>query len=1436
MKRPVILQLAIICILSTFASGLSAQSTKKYLSFEQQQLKSSSAQDNIQAILQKSATEPNTYSLLLPGANVYSTITSAGAFHQLYMEGLSPFGDAGSPGLPAKNLLIRIPKGAAPSIEILELDTIVHKNINIAPNLPPEKDLLDIQQEHINEKQYQTDAFYPNKWVEIIDIQTQRDISYALVQIHPVQFNPVKKQIKVARQLRFKVNVPELKSAQSLNTTEPPNYLILAPKTYAEAAHTWLNWKNQSGFKADLVLQENWTINKIRSTIQSKSNSTPPDYLLFIGDHEQLPAESFYREDDGELKLYVSDLYYACLDGEDDYTPDMAYGRLPVSSPEEAQQVVNKLINYAKHPPLEEAYYKTVIGCAQFQDEDDDGKADRRFVQTSEDIGDYLKTKNYTYKRIYYAEDGVTPKYYNDSKYSSGGELPTELLRSSGFKWDGDAAQINAAINAGSFFTFHRDHGLTSGLGWAHPEYTVEHLEQLENENQPTILYSINCHSGKFNVPESFAEAMLLHHEGGAVAAFCATNTSFSGYNDAMIVAMVDAVWNDPGVVPDLGSDNYSQLKEHDAITDLGNILTYGKMRMLEQWSGNLDTHQHIFELFHLFGDPSMHMPTAVPQIINATIPDWLPEPGNNLQVSSSNCSSAYVSITTATGEVIHGDYLSEGNISFSWNDIQEDSIICTLTKEGFVPLIKTIKQAQPILAAPASMNLSILTESQFPYTHEFTLKNVGTGSLNIQPLTASNSALTFSPGTELVLNSDESITIYLNIESAVRGTHKDSITVTDGTRTRYIPVVYTCATKPESTNGMWTKSHSPYIIDQNITVASEDHLVIEAGTEILFSKGATFNIQGSLEALGTAQEPVTFRNLEQESWKGLSFLHHETNSSTLEHCTISGVAKKDGYGGAVYIENYPNVHFSHCRFVDNTSEKGGGVYATNTQATFTNCLFDNNAAEYGGALYILEANIKVSNSILSNNKSILYGGSGGGIYCKTADPLIEGCLIHNNYAAFAGGIYLRDESNALLVNNTISGNLSNYGAGIRIKTDCDPKIYNSILWKNEAFSGGNEIYAYEDCEPRFIHCIVEGGKEKIRIYQDKVFTGSLENCSTDDPEFTNEEESNFSLSSSSPAKDNGTNSVSQYTFPEKDIQGGERIRYDGIDMGAKEFQNYAPTQIRLSCDSLMRGLEAGELIGLLLTEDQDVDGTYQYTLHNEAVKTLFSIRNDSLFAAQPLVSLSSDVIDLDLESTDQGFGHPTCRNWVNLKLSDSNTSQIKSLSPIKTTLYPKDTTVVLSEYFKTKNSSLSIQYEIGEISHSSVASASLEDDQLHISYKEVGRSYLPLTTVCGNETTNYSIAIEVWGPNAVNIPHKKVLKTYPNPCRHTLFIEAKAELQEVIASVFDMQGRKILTQTLLRTNGQQLALPVSNLESGMYLLQLENKQGILQSSTFVKE
>jgi hypothetical protein len=593
-----------------------------------------------------------------PGANIANTSVNGTGYQFLHIKGFAPMGQIGAPALPAHNEVIAMPPGAEGNIVIINSSYHEYDGYMIHPALEPALDTDGAPDPEfwIDDEIYNKDEFFPKSIVEITNVALNRGIPLAYTQIRPVQFNPVTGKIRVYTLIDFKLeykgnkqsfttiandnslhftnklkrlvinsdNIPEGITGNTESKLGEKEYIIITHDQYLTAANDLANWKRQMGYSVEVVSSSSWTEPQVQSAVQTRYDawSPKPDYFVIFGDHDgsyAVPGKvintPYSAPDDGP---FATDLYHACMDGGTDWHPDIAWGRISASSLTEANVIVNKIINYEKNPPTTESFYTDVLNCAQYQDDDNNGYADRRFCHTSEDIRDYLQDEfSYNSTRVYHTDATTTldTRRYNNTTYSNGQLIPAEL-RSPSFNWVGGATEITNAIDAGKFMVFHRDHGYVGGSGWHRPYYTTTSMNSLNNGDLLPVVFSINCHTGEYQLSNCFAEKFMRMENKGAVGVVGASFFSLSGWNDAISVGMIDAIWADPGLYPVFGTGgtgaNYT-IGAGNEIRTMGDVLLQGLYCMEQNFNGHPTYDRYEYELFMYFGDPAMSIWTENP-------------------------------------------------------------------------------------------------------------------------------------------------------------------------------------------------------------------------------------------------------------------------------------------------------------------------------------------------------------------------------------------------------------------------------------------------------------------------------------------------------------------------------------------------------------------------------------------------------------------------------------------------------------------------------------------------------------------------------------------------------------------------------------------------------------------------------------------------------
>lgn len=588
-----------------------------------------------------------------------------------YLWRISGFGHSvvpGEPDVPVRWDSFALPEGCASfTVSVLE-SACVDVPLRLSPARAPQPEGKESPAVVPDIAPYE--GWFPREVVETGEVRVYRGRSVAEVGVYPVRYDWKNGVVRACSKIVYRVTFGEggLRSAPEGriapddsfldNTTLNGNvgaagyemfrsagdtgsagkdYLILSTPEFEEAVRRLADWKRTLGFGVHTRLRGDWTPERIKSAVKEVYRSAPSlYYLLIVGDHDDVPAEDMARTIVNNKGYafdyrYVTDYYYGCVDGEGDVLADLYRGRLPVSTAMEAVTVVDKIIRYERNPVRDAAFYDMRLHCAYFEDcfpdgtdGPGDGIEDKRFTLTSEEVRNYMLSKGKTVNRVYFAYDYnysetdnyPPPTFWNKGEFAWGDSIPVELQRPY-FAWDGDSADIVRYIDEGAFYVLYRGHGTDST--WVQPHFTGDNILSLANGDRLPVVFSINCETGSFQEDDCFAEVFLRKKGGGAVAVYAATEKSWPGYNDAMVIGMFDAIWPDPGVDSKLYNflgmtTSPSRLRE---TTRLGEILDQGLRRMEEtwgqSWKGNSISTQFTREIFHCFGDPGMRIYTDTP-------------------------------------------------------------------------------------------------------------------------------------------------------------------------------------------------------------------------------------------------------------------------------------------------------------------------------------------------------------------------------------------------------------------------------------------------------------------------------------------------------------------------------------------------------------------------------------------------------------------------------------------------------------------------------------------------------------------------------------------------------------------------------------------------------------------------------------------------------
>ncbi|UCF69811.1 MAG: hypothetical protein JSW49_06295, partial [candidate division WOR-3 bacterium] len=501
-------------------------------------------------------------------------------------------GNIGQPRLPTIKKTVAVPYGAEIKIEMLNseyhevpLSTFgIDKRImpTLAPvvKLPGEKPVFVI-----DEKLYRQDAMYPADIARIENEDYMRGHRLAVIEVIPIQYNPVKNTIRYYTHIELRLTFD---GGDMMQTTQkvlqnyspvyedfierrvlnsslyeeilrgvlplPIHYLIITHDSFQSSVNDLAHWLKQKGFKVKVANQDSitpWTTTAIDDYIEAQNPL--PTYLLLVGDVNggYMPAPT------GSSSGKVTDLYYAETDGSG-YLPDIFYGRLSVETPTHIATAVEKILKYEK--------------------------------ANLPDIASWFKKDAFLAGNDNYTVSEGTHNYCTSTFMDPNGYTTFKVYEQT---YGATTADVFTNVNDGRILTTMSGHG--SDDGWYDgPPFQVSHVNQLTNGDKLTIATGHCCLANNFGWTSGTCggESWIRKANGGAVAYYGACPNTYWDEDDWLQREWYEAIFAD-------------SMYEHARFTIDG---MYDGVYL-----ASTSLKQYYYEGYHVLGDPSLDLWTAVP-------------------------------------------------------------------------------------------------------------------------------------------------------------------------------------------------------------------------------------------------------------------------------------------------------------------------------------------------------------------------------------------------------------------------------------------------------------------------------------------------------------------------------------------------------------------------------------------------------------------------------------------------------------------------------------------------------------------------------------------------------------------------------------------------------------------------------------------------------
>ena len=402
--------------------------------------------------------------------------------------------------------------------------------------------------------------------------------------------------------VRQPVRVEAAVPSDLLSPTNGVDYLIISHPVFLEPSKRLARWRSTpkgGGYRTKVVdvtqiydLFSNGMVNpqaiKDFLTYAYRNWQSPAlSYVVIMGDgtydHRGIDTEVY--PEPPELTGYIPthyiwttsfgktsiDHWYTTINGIDEL-PDFYIGRLSVETLKQAENVVDKLINYDDKRPNGN-WRRRILSVA---DDEINNSGDDIFKRSLTSLSKNQALLGYETVPIY-LEDVIDMVEANKAAYP---ELPQRVAKD----------MIIDAMGNGAVIAQYAGHG--GRIVWAHEAiFDNRAIDQVSDTNHLPFMLVLSCYNGYFDAPgePSMAEKMLRKDKSGIIAMLSATRLTYGSGNDALNSIIFDMIFE-------------------RNIRQLGPISFDSKIeQLIEDGRGQLNV---ILE-YTLFGDPAMNLAMA---------------------------------------------------------------------------------------------------------------------------------------------------------------------------------------------------------------------------------------------------------------------------------------------------------------------------------------------------------------------------------------------------------------------------------------------------------------------------------------------------------------------------------------------------------------------------------------------------------------------------------------------------------------------------------------------------------------------------------------------------------------------------------------------------------------------------------------------------------
>lgn len=633
-------------------------------------------------------------------------------YQVLTVAGLNQYStQVGYPLLPVLNVLVAIPEGTRPQVEIVADETVVVPLASLGGDallLPAQESERKRDGDTATFRRvksiYDTDAYYGLPLASISVLGTMRHLRLARLTVSPVEYNAVRGIIRLHTRLsvrvvyqgadaeatqtqyrrygnsRFEAGV--LMAKHAVTPTGGERYVVVSRPAFASALQPFVQWKRQLGFRVDQLYLTTSHRDTIKQYLQqlydgATSQHPAPTYILLVGDMTQLQGGRCRYRMPG-FASHQADLYYA--DYTDDWLPEAMVGRWPVADTAQLRAVVEKSIAYEQLQMADTAYLNRAL-----------------LVAGSEDRG---MAPIVTNGQVYYI--GTQLRHFR-------GGIDTLSFHS-----DQSMQQRDSILRVWSRGVGHVNYsGHCFATGWFNPTIALAQVDSLPSDGRYHFVINNCCLSNAFT-GDCFGSRLICHRGGGAIGVIGATNETLWNedfyWSVGAKAALTRRVQYDsvtPGAYDRWLHSHGEQPQAHSQ----GEVLLAGNRAVTQYGTPYAPFY---WEVYHLFGDPSLMPYMGVPSMQQLWVEQPVVQGAATLTVRGEVGSRLSVTDdTTLLASVVLRD---SGMTTLTLSSpIAHDSIVVTVVGQYRMPVVRRVACMADTAARVVVSDASVFTDSGVP-------------------------------------------------------------------------------------------------------------------------------------------------------------------------------------------------------------------------------------------------------------------------------------------------------------------------------------------------------------------------------------------------------------------------------------------------------------------------------------------------------------------------------------------------------------------------------------------------------------------------------------------------------------------------------------------------------------------------------------------------